>query len=88
MMHSQRLRTRTATRYQIVASEACEPLARRIEEVRDGIDQAVIDAWNAQHLQFANYFRRILTDSNFIRPHGDGFPTELVSGDGPTRLVL
>jgi hypothetical protein len=37
IMYNQHSRQREAMRYQIIASEACEPLARRIEEVRVGI---------------------------------------------------
>jgi len=36
IMYNQQSRQREAIRYQIIASEACEPLARRIEEVRGG----------------------------------------------------
>ena len=54
MMHSQRLRTRKATRYQIIASEACEPLARRIEEVCHGMHQAVLGSRNARRSHLRN----------------------------------
>jgi hypothetical protein len=34
IMYNQQSKQREAMRYQIIASEACEPLARRMEEVR------------------------------------------------------
>jgi hypothetical protein len=34
IMYNQQSRNREAMRYQIIAAEACEPLARRMEEVR------------------------------------------------------
>ena len=38
IMYNQQSRQREAMRYQIIASEACEPLARRIEEVCGHVD--------------------------------------------------
>ena len=72
IMYNQQSRQREAMRYQIIASEACEPLARRIEEVRGlamwiDFDRYPIIGWNTLTIRnFAGISRPIYLSSNHL----------------------
>jgi hypothetical protein len=76
IMYHQQCRKREAMRYQIIAAEACEPLARKMEEVKN---DNIFIIRNIASLEFSSFLTSLdysstRIDSGFTLPVGTSSP--------------